>query len=119
MSVDEVIEELHDNDEVQECYVLVRELNIHLDVGDPLFGPPIRVKIWKSDVISQYPYHFTVSHYVHTPTQAAPYMTSMSQAQSESEAIRDAISRTTSFIKSAITQGHKPSDEWMIPNDDF
>lgn len=90
-----------------------------MDVGDPLFGPPIKVKIWKSDVIPQYPYHFTVSHYVHTPIQASPYMTSMSQAQSESEAIRNAISRTTDFLKQAIAKGHKPSDDWLVPNEDF
>jgi hypothetical protein len=61
---------------------------------------------------------FEVSHHVHTPEQATPYHPSRTSAESEKEDIQQAIS-TTSFIKSAIRAGHKPSDHWLVLNDGF
>ncbi len=115
MSIDEVIAVLDKNDEVMESYVLLREIKLCLDVGDD-FHPFIKVKIYKSSAIKP-AYHFSVSHYVHTPDQVAPYITSRPYADSEEAAIQQAISTTTSFIKTAIKAGHEPSESWLVPND--
>ena len=119
MSIDEVIKTLDENDEVMESYVLLREMKLYLDVGYDNFHPCIKVNIYKSSSLGGAPYHFEVSHYAHTPEQATPYHPSRTSAESESEAIRQAISTTTSYIKSAIRAGHEPSDQWLVPNDRF
>lgn len=119
MKTDEVIALLDTNKYVAESYVLIRELKIFLNVGSNVFNSCIRIKIWKSSVSSREPYHFTVSHHVRTPTQAIPYYPSITQASTESEAINQAISSTTAFLVSAIQEGHQPSDDWLIANEDF
>lgn len=119
MLIENVIEHLAENREVIESYVLVREIKLYLDVGQDHFHPSIKVKIYKSSAIKQAPYHFEVSHHVHTPEQAAPYYTSITSAETENSAIERAISTTTSFIKSAIQAGREPSESWLIPNDEF
>jgi len=119
MSVDSAIKVLDENNEVIESYVLLREIKAFLDVGHDSFNPKIAIKIYKSSVSPSATYHFDVSHHVHTPEQAGPYLPSRSSCESEREAIKQAIYTTTSFIKSALLVGHKPSETWLIPNDEF
>ena len=119
MSINEVIETLDKNSEVIESYVLLREMKLCLDVGHDYFRPWIKVKIYKSSVIGGVPYHFEVSHHIHTPTQIAPYFPSRTSFESESEAIQQAISTTITFIQSAIRAGYEPSDDWLVSNDNF
>ena len=119
MSVDSAIEVLDEDDEVMESYVLLREIKAYLDVGHGTFNPRIKIKIYKSSVIPRATYHFEVSHHVHTPEQAGPYHPSRTSCESEREAIRQAISTTTSFIKSALRVGHEPSESWLVSNDEF
>lgn len=119
MATDEVIALLDSHQYIVESYVLIRELKIYLNVGADHFNPRIRIKIWKSSVSSREPYHFTVSHHVHTPIQADPYYPSITQASTEAEAIQQAISSTTTFLVGAINTGHEPSENWLIPNENF
>jgi hypothetical protein len=119
MSVDKIVEILGEHREVMESYVLLREIKLYLDVGHDHFHPRIRIKVYKSSVLPTAPYHFEVSHNVHTPEQAGPYFPSRTSAESEEEAISQAISTTTSFLKSAIRMGHEPSDSWLVQNMEF
>lgn len=119
MSVEKVVEMLAGESEVAESYVLLRELKIVLDVDQDHFHPTIRVKIYRSNVANGQPYHFEVSHHVHTPTQAGPYYPSRTFSESERDAIRQAISTTVSFLKTAIRAGHDPRESWLIQNKDF
>jgi hypothetical protein len=117
MSLEDVIEQLDANDDVLESYVLLREIKMYLDIGE--YQPLIKIKIHKSSVIDGNPYHFAVSHHVHTPEQMSPYFPSRTSFSSEREAIDQAISSTTSFLKDAINKGHDPEDEWLIENENF
>ena len=119
MLVDEILECLDENDSVIESYVLIREIKAYLSFKGHNFSPQIKIKIYKSTVLENMPYHFDVSHHAHTPEQAAPYYTSRTSCESEKEAIRQAISTTTSFIKSALSVGHEPSDSWLVKNESF
>ncbi len=119
MSVDKTVEFLNDNRELIESYVLLREMKLFLDVGHDHYHPRIRIKIYKSAVMPSAPFHFEVSHNVHTPEQAGPYFPSRTSAESEEEAISQAISTTTTFLKSAIRMGHEPADSWLVPNKEF
>lgn len=118
MNTDDVVQLLDESDEILESYVMIREIQAYLDVGYDNFHPVIRIKIWKSNATNAY-YHFTVSHYVHTPLQAGPYMTSRASEDSEEAAIVSAISTTTSFLVSAISQEHEPEPSWLVPNESF
>ena len=119
MSVDKIAEFLDGETEVSESYVLLRELKVLLNVGAEFFHPSIKIKVYRSNVIQGQPYHYEVSHHVHTPSQAGPYYPSRTCAESETGAIRQAINNTTSFIKIAIGEGKKPSENWLVPNEDF
>ncbi len=119
MNIDEIIELLDKNTEVLESYVLVREIKMHLNVEYENFHPLLKIKIYKSSVILNSDFHFEVSHYVHTPVQAAPYRTSRANYESEQLAIQQAIMTTTTFIYKAIEKGYEPSEEWMVPNESF
>ena len=117
MSIEEVIEQLGGHEEVLESYVLLREIKMYLDIGG--YQPLIKIKIYKSSVIEGNPYHFDVSHHVHTPEQMSPYYPSRTAFSSEREAIDQAISSTTNFLKDAINKGHDPENEWLIENENF
>ncbi|MCK4866193.1 MAG: hypothetical protein KAT06_12320 [Gammaproteobacteria bacterium] len=49
----------------------------------------------------------------------SPYFPSRTSFSSEREAIDQAVSSTTSFLKLAINKGHDPEDEWLIENENF
>ena len=117
MSLEDVIKQLDGNADVLESYVLLREMKMYLDIGG--YQPLIKIKIFKSSVVDGNPYHFAVSHHVHTPEQMSPYFPSRTSFPSEREAIDQAIASTTSFMKDAINKGHDPEDEWLIENENF
>ena len=117
MSLEDVIEQLGGHDEVLESCVLLREIKMYLDIGE--YQPQIKIKIYKSSVVDGNSYHFDVSHHVHTPEQMSPYFPSHTSFSSEREAIDQAISSTTSFLKDAINKGHDPENEWLIENENF
>jgi hypothetical protein len=119
MTIEEIVKFLDQETDVAESYVLLREIKVILDVGHDHFHPAIGIKIYRSNIVSGQPYHFDVSHHVHTPTQAGPYYPSRTFEESETSAIRQAISTTVTFLQSAIHAGHSPSDSWLIKNEDF
>lgn len=118
MNVDEVLSFLDARDEIFESSILVRELKFYLNMDDS-FCPKIRIKIWRCNVLPDQPYEFTLSHYVHTPTQASPYRPTSTSAATEVEAIQDAISSLRLFLVGAIRAGHEPEDAWLVENEDF
>lgn len=115
----EIAQILVDDKRIMESYVLVRELKLLLKFRDGDFSPTVRVKVYLTDPQSQMPYHFDTSHYVRTPDQATPYMTSRTMASSEEEAIDLAIRSLTSFIQQAIENGHTAHTDWLVPNECF
>lgn len=118
-SPEEIVKQLKKHSEVVEGYVLIRELSVFLEVGHDFYHPDVKIKIYLSTTSPTQPYTFDVSHYVHTPTQAGPYVTSRVNASTEEEAINMAISTTTSFLKDAIRADHEPDDDWLVENKNF
>jgi hypothetical protein len=117
MLLENIIEQLDGHDEVLESYVLLREMKMYLDLGE--YKPLIKIKIYKSSFVDDKPYHFAVSHHVHTPEQMTPYFSSCTSFSSEREAIDKAISSTINCLKDAINKGHNPENEWLIENENF
>jgi hypothetical protein len=104
------------NEHITELNRLVAEYSFYLtDIPTRL-----TVKIWWTD--REYGtdrYTYTASHRVHTPVQATPYRPSGPFAANEEMAIRKAISDFTTFYSSALSEGHQPSEKWLVPSSTF
>jgi|GEM_PF-3284042 len=119
MSVDDVVWVLKENNEVLEFSVLIREVKLLLDVQHDHFHPELKIKIYKSTAIPDTPFHFELSHHVHTPVQATPFYPARTSYGSEREAIQQAIATTTSLIRAALRAGRPPSQDWLVRNEQF
>lgn len=102
---------------IYELYTLIGQYSFHVE---GMAGLEIRVKVWLSDVsYGGDRYSYTISHNVHTPTQMGPYYPSAPFATSEKAAVERAIRDTLTFYLGAKKQGHEPSTDWFVPNEDF
>ena len=59
---------------------------------------------------------FEQSHYIKTPLQAEPYMTSKYWGDDEGDALGKAINTLTMEYEGAIRSGKEPNDSWLVPN---
>ena len=100
-----------------ENYVLIRELKLFLALGQEA-PPEVNVRIWQSRVAVGLPYSYELSHYVHTPMQADPYIPGYKFYQSELDAIDAALMALTTHITEAISRGLKttPTNNWVVLN---
>ncbi|MFH1226724.1 MAG: hypothetical protein V1701_02320 [Planctomycetota bacterium] len=62
---------------------------------------------------------FEQSHFIHTPIQGGPYMTSIPWNDDEASALHQVISGFTRDYNAAVKQGHKPAESWLVPNKNF
>lgn len=115
-----LLQGITESEYIEEAYVLLREVKLWMDVGHDFWRAEFSIKIWLSTPTGEGDeYFFTLSHYVKTPDQAGPYRPSRTWASSEESAIRDAISATRTFLVGAISNGHEPSDDWLVRNPDY
>jgi hypothetical protein len=82
---------------------------------------PVRARIyqWVAPAALAGSYTFKTSHYMHTPNEAAPYMTSARIAESVAEALHRATDSVTMFYRLAVKAGKQPHDSWLVPNEHF
>jgi hypothetical protein len=113
----EILAQLTKTRLASENYVLIREIKTWLDING--FRPQLKIKIYLSDALKDLPFHYEVNAHVHTPTQFGPYYPSRTNYETEGLAVSAAIRDFTSFIEGAIRDGHKPSEDWLVPNTDF
>jgi hypothetical protein len=92
---------------------LVSEYQFRLQGLSPL----IKIRIYKG--IGAKGVEFEQSHYIHTPTQAGPYITSRPWGDDEAYALHEAVTGFTTYYNAAVREGHAPKDSWLIPNEDF
>jgi hypothetical protein len=62
---------------------------------------------------------FEQSHYIHTPTQMGPYITSRPSNDDETRALNQALFGFRNHYEGAVAAGHVPNDSWLVPNEDF
>lgn len=60
-------------------------------------------------------YIYEVSHAIHTPEQASPYRSSVYGDDTEEDCLEKAINDFTVHYKTAISKGHTPNAEWLVP----
>lgn len=115
-----VIALLESLDVVYDCHVLVREVKVLLEVGHDIYKPQVKIKVWRiTPMLSGDEYYFTLSHNVKTPAQAGPYRPSRTIGSTENEVLLEAIDATRRFLVGALSEGHEPEDDWLVPNEDF
>jgi len=62
---------------------------------------------------------FEQSHYIYTPTQAGPYVTSRPWNDDEARALHQAVFGFKNQYEGAVAAGHVPNDSWLVPNENF
>lgn len=117
--MDDFVEMIEADKSVAEAYLLVTEVKLYIAVPHPHSLGPVKVRIYRNTLSPQYPFTFELSHHVHTPVQAGPYHPSATACESEAEALRAGIRALTSFVASAVSEGHSPSSSWLIENEDW
>ncbi len=109
---------LKESPKVTQAYILLNEIKIYLKCEND-FSPSIKVRIYKNTISEKEPYTYEVSHYVKTPLQHIPYYSSLKNRETESAAVEKAIGDVVSYINGAIDAGHEPSEDWLIPNENW
>lgn len=62
---------------------------------------------------------FEQSHFIKTPLQADPYMTSRPWGDYTAYALHRAVTTLTQYYDAAVSNGHVPEESWLIPNPQF
>src|SRR5688572_23289541 len=62
---------------------------------------------------------FEQSHYMSSPTQGSPYVTSRPHNSDEADALHQAVRGFTTYYDEAIAEGHSPNENWLVRNDRF
>ncbi|MCE2697808.1 MAG: hypothetical protein PX483_03945 [Nostocales cyanobacterium LE14-WE4] len=109
---------LKESPKVTEAFILSSEIKICLKCSND-YTPSIKVRIYKNTISEKEPYTYEVSHYVKTPLQLGPYYSELINRETESAAVEKAIEDVVSYINGAIDAGHEPSNDWLIPNENW
>lgn len=107
------LQAIFDNESITDVQIFVSEYQFSLKG----IAQPITIRIYKN--INRNWYEFTQSHYIHTPTQGGPYITSRPWNDDEKLALHQAVSGVTTYYNSAIREGHAPQESWLVKNEDF
>jgi hypothetical protein len=109
---------LQESPKVTEAYILLTEIKIYLNCKND-FRPRIKVRIYENTFLESEPYTYELSHYVKTPLQFGSYVSNLNSLETESAAVEKAIEDVVSYINRAIDAGHEPSENWLIPNENW
>jgi hypothetical protein len=95
----------------------VRRLSKEFKFQLGMLNPWITIRLY--EVVGGNGYEWTQSHYIKTPSLASAYQTSRPWGDDEAYALHLAVSTLTRDYGLAVSAGHTPSDEWLVPNEDF
>lgn len=99
---------------VEEARIFVGEANFRIGT----LRTEITVRIYRTSLQaapgSGHEFEFDLSHYMHTPEQAGPYMPSLPFSSSPESALNRAVSALVDYYDEAVKAGHKPKESWLI-----
>ncbi len=107
------IQKIFNDETINEAKVLVSEYKFSLEN----ISKTVTIKIYKN--IKTGYYEFCQSHFIHTPLQVGPYITSRSWNDTEESVLNQVISGFTRFYNEAIKSGYTPDDSWLVENKNF
>lgn len=59
---------------------------------------------------------YSQSHFILTPTQTRPHITTRSSGEDENEALRKAVWDLLNWYQGAVEGGSQPDDSWLVRN---
>lgn len=81
-----------------------------------LKGISTEIQITLSQDSARGGYKFHLSHFIHTPGQAAPYCPSSPWSNNDVYALRLAVTAITQYYNQAVGEGRSPSSNWLVEN---
>lgn len=110
------MKEVFEKNGVFECQQFVTEYNFYMEP----FRKNVTIKIYKQILPDHLPeFTYDISHSIKTPTQAGPYRSSRVHFNSISELLHEVFYGIRMFTNEAISSGHAPSNDWLVPNGNF
>jgi hypothetical protein len=103
-----------DRPDIIEAYKNVGEYRFWVEL--PTAGS-VQVKIRIDQDLNGY-FYFDLSHYMQTPQQAAPYVTSRNRADTLEQALGDGLNSLFCFYDQAVSRGENPSPSWFVASKD-
>ena len=91
----------------------VREVSFRLGH----LAPKIKVRLFRYPGDKEI--YFEQSHFIQTPEQKDVHLPAMKSDSNEAYALTHAVEGLTHPYEYAVEQGHEPSDDWLIENEDF
>lgn len=102
------------NNEAIECPAeLINEFQFNLKG----IATKITIKLFKS--LDSDKVYFTQSHNIKTPLQASKYKTSRPYNDNAELALKQALSGLVEYYNDAVNRDHRPSEQWLIPVNEF
>jgi hypothetical protein len=98
---------------LKDIKIFVREVSFRL--GD--LAPKIRIKLFRYPGDKEI--YFDQSHFLQTPDQTSPVVPPLKSDNNEAYALSHAVETLILAYEAAVALGHEPSEEWLIPNDDY
>ena len=98
---------------LKDIKIFVREVSFRLDD----LTPKIRIRLFRYPGDKEI--YFDQSHFLQTPDQTIPVVPPLKSDNNEAYALSHAVETLTLSYEAAVALGHEPSEEWLIPNDDY
>lgn len=64
-------------------------------------------------------FEFEQSHYIKTPEQASHYTTSRTHEDNVDYALHRVVGTIMDYYAEALKRGHRPNNDWFVPNRNF
>lgn len=98
---------------LKDIKIFVREVSFRL--GD--LTPKIRIRLFRYPGDKEI--FFDQSHFIQTPDQTSPIVPPLKSDNNEAYALSHAVETLILAYEAAVALGQEPSEEWLIPNQDY
>jgi hypothetical protein len=96
---------------------------VHAEYQFRLDGIPVNIHVQVYEELEpnnpSEPYSYSTSHLIKTPSQLDVYTPGECTDDDPEWALNKAIRSLTEHYRQAVSQGHQPSEDWLVPNDKF
>lgn len=93
--------------------ILVDGLEYSFRLGE--LSPRVKIRLHRAPS----GFWYSQSHFIMTPTQSRPHMSTRSWAEDEYEALRKAVWDLLNWYQGAVGGGSQPDDSWLVRNNFF
>ena len=100
--------------DIKDVRILVREASFFLGA----LKTEIRLRLYVTPD-DEAKVHYEQSHHLQTPMSTETSSVGSQFAYSESGAFEDAVSELTDAYDMAVMAGHRPQEDWLVPNKYF